>query len=166
VITCQASGPRALALSLPKQLGIPRASPFVSSTFAPRFYQLTPSNSNPRARSVSSTALVTSRQSGSVLWFGGIALMDGWTSCKALSDMAGTIRPRRARRQAQTAAGLCQMRRNKARSCGQRQVGPVTAPGRLVTEKPQPGRASLLPTNRRHVGVPSGTCRFGWLCDL
>jgi hypothetical protein len=45
-------------------------------------------------------------------------------------------------------------------------TGPVTAPGRLVTEKPQPGRGSLLPTDRRHVGVPSGTCRFGWLCDL
>jgi hypothetical protein len=34
-----------------------------------------------RARSVSSTAFVTSRQSGSVLWSGGIALMTTWTRC-------------------------------------------------------------------------------------
>jgi hypothetical protein len=71
--------------------GDPSRLVLVSIIFAARSYQLTASNSMLRARSVSSTARVTSRQSGSVLWSGGIALMARWTSSKALSDRAGTI---------------------------------------------------------------------------
>jgi hypothetical protein len=33
-------------------------------------------------------------------------------------------------------------------------------------EAPAWGRGSLLPTDRRHVDVPSVACRFGWRCNV